>query len=325
MKRIIFLTVFLMFIVSELCVNRVLACDIAVISGNVTANGRPVLWKNRDNQFNWMQELTFKKGENPEVGGSIRVIDWSLIISVITSGGINEAGFAITNTSVHDNNPIHDNITNADTEVVEKALKTCETVEDFENLLDHWHEDPLNDYKMITANFAVIDAYGGAAIYEAFTGLGSDTYTSKIDYIKFDANTAEKGFVSRTNHNSLVDVMFRENSVIRKDRADSILSHLLEEDRLDYVSVMQELAKDICGNEEKDEYCDSFDTKNCINRAATNLSFVVDGVQKGSDPKFSTFWCNLGEPATGVFVPYFPAAKKVSFYAWGRKCSISEC
>ncbi len=320
MKRIIFLTVsvILMFIVSDLCVNITSACDVAVISGKVTANGRPVLWKNRDHELNWMQEVTFNEGENPEVGGSIRVIDWSLIISVITSGGINEAGFAITNATVYDDNFIHDTITNADTEIVEKALKVCKTVGDFENLLDHWHEDPANNYKMVSSNFAVIDAHGGAAVYEAFTGLGYETYTSKIDYIKFDANTAEKGFINRTNHNSLVEVYIDENSTIREGRASDILSDLLEEDRLDYVSVMQELAKDVCGDVERDGNGDFLDTKNCISRAITNLSFVVDGVSAGSDPKFSTFWCNLGEPAVGIFVPYFPAAKKIPFYAWAE-------
>lgn len=71
--------------------------------------------------------------------------------------------------------------------VMRRALEVCATVKDFRQFLD-----TLSKPSLIEANFGVIDAKGGAAMFEV------DYY----EYVMYDANNpkdAPCGYIARTN------------------------------------------------------------------------------------------------------------------------------
>lgn len=338
--------------------NPSFACDIAVISGKYTSNGRPVIWKNRDHGPRWEQEIRYYEAVDPSVGGSVRIVDRASISPLlyadgtksIMSGGVNESGFAITNTTVYENDFIHEYISNANHLLMEFALETCKTVEDFDAVLEdfkHISKDwifpvPLEGMTsaVISGNFVAIDAEGGAVLYEIYSGAGTGAYLTDLMINRYDANNIEDapfGFVNRTNSH---DWLERNSDTQREVRGTEILTELYEEGiqfpndeskGLNFKNILMILAKDVCGD---DPYMvngipvanavnkntpNKYNTTYCISRYMTNIAMVVDGVTPGDDPKLTTLWCNLGEPAIGVSTPYFPAAGAVTPYAWAEQ------
>ena len=293
------------------------ACDVAVISGLVSLDGRPFIWKNRDEPFNWIQGVQYYKAKHPEIGGNIRVMQRNpLTGSVIPSGGVNDVGFAVTNTTVYDPNLINE-FFNKNVVLTKHALEKCETVEDFEALLNSW------DSSSISGNFAVIDAHGGAALFEAYTEQGVG---GPITYEKFDANQATDedgsfiGFVNRTNSHQWIE---HKNDDERERRAHEIMTMMVNKGRLSHRNVMQEVAKDVCCDAEK-ENLESFDTRLCISRARTRLALVVHGVAPEEDPRLCTFWITLGEPSAGVSVPLFSYPGHIPRYAQAYYSGVSR-
>lgn len=350
---ILILVIGILTIVSSLPIDSH-ACDVAVVSSKASVTGRPVLWKNRDHPNGWMQEVYFCSGTNENTGGSVRVIDRATINSyAMPSGGTNEAGFAITNTAIYAQQTeiIY---YSANDELIALALEKCTTVEEFEHLLTNWHDDPSNRFKLIDANIGIIDAHGGASLYEVADFIGTkgrllfnrfdanNGYVTDQDkkligingsigsipegYIFEDGNLIDSegnpvsnefiGFINRTNSNYFSEI---ESDDEREFRAYELLSQMAEVNELSHIEIMQKVAKDVCGQIEKHQELNSFNTfKRCISKADTNLSLVVDGVAPGDDPRFTTFWCNIGEPSVGVNTPYFPAAKEVTYYGWAE-------
>ncbi len=307
------------------------ACDIAVVSAE--ASGRPFIWKNRDHPSDWRQELRHK---DSATGGYIIVVDRTGL-SNIPSGGVNGDGFAIANTTVYENFFL--DLINNNHVLLEDALNRCSTVDDFDSLAKGWAGH-------LSGNFVVIDAQGGAALYECYSAVPS----LKIN--RFDANSGDvtdingeligkngelggyagqwRGFLNRTNSHSWIKL---EDDTCREVRAREILNELADQDALNYRYAMSRLARDInpwdykngqsikssglpLAESERLKLADNsrVDTHYSISRYQTNLGLVVDGVTPGEDPIMTTFWCNLGEPAAGIFTPHFAAAKDVSNY-----------
>ncbi len=337
--KLIMTAVTLLFILSSV---DCLACDVAVVSAKATTNGRPIIWKSRDNSPSWHQEIKYFDAETlypTGPGGYLMVYDKSSLYEILTgfpeisSGGVNESGFAITCSTVYEHtNPIHEAL-NVNTEIVRQALRECSTIDEFEEILNNFENE--NTGKIISANFAVIDAYGGAALYECFTGHIGGLFRP-VMYEKHDANTGRItnhlgdeidegegdsfiGFVNRANANKYISW---NNGEERRWRATELLTQLADEDRLDYQTMMQEITKDItCIQPSEDNTEENYSTTKCISRAQTRLGLVIDGVappdQYGNHtPELSTFWCALGEPSTSVFVPYFVHARDVSYLAY---------
>lgn len=161
------------------------ACTSAIISGSVTEDGRPLLWKHRDtgsleNQLLYIESEPFN---------FIGVVNAEDLLAKSVWMGVNDAGFSIMNTASYNINTDTTCLVEDDQEgeFMRLALEKCASVDDFEALLKNesgkWG---------IAANFGVIDALGNAAYFEA----GYYTYT------KYDANdptTAPQGYLVRTN------------------------------------------------------------------------------------------------------------------------------
>jgi len=320
--------------------GRVQACDIAVVSAQASSTGRPFIWKNFDSSSNWQQQLKFFPAVNDGPGGCLVAHRHEDLIELLTgspvtpSAGVNEAGFAIASTSVYEEYNILHTLTDLSSELLMDALRQCVTVADFDALLATWpqtHHDSA-----VSANVAVIDAHGGAAMYELFTGYFTSGFMP-IQFRKYDANSGSirerivnyddyseqyiehtdpgfSGFYVRTNYNDYCPWNVGQD---RRTRAEELLAAMAGQNRLNYRTVMREVAKDVSGKQLSEDSRDTnYSTMYCLSRACTRLGLVVDGVASGGDPRLSVFWCALGEPSIAVFVPYFAAAKQVSFLAY---------
>ena len=158
------------------------ACTTAVISGRATVDGRPILWKNRDTR---------------SIHNEVAILDDGnyRVLAVVSAGkrdavwmGTNEAGFCIENSLSKDLAIDEETSGPANGQFMKLALQTCATVEEFRQLLEKTNATG----RRTTANFGVIDAHGGAAMFE----------TGPASYSMFDANdpsVAPNGYIVRSN------------------------------------------------------------------------------------------------------------------------------
>jgi hypothetical protein len=309
-----------------------LSCTVAVVSAKASATGRPFIWKNYDWSQYWHQQIRYFPAKKSGPGGYLLLYHddpWMLTINgspMTPQAGVNEGGFAIAMSTVVENaNPNHES-GNLNTDLIKDALENCVTLADFENYVGIW---PIyHYYHAISGNFVIMDAQGGAALYEMFTGY----YTQglmPIMYRKYDANTGKVtnhmrkqispaqdnfiGFVVRANYN----YWFPGNPGIeRYTRAMELMTSLAGVHELDARTMMARVARDVTGKQAASGSSDSsYDTSCCISRSATRSGTVVEGVPRGGDPRLTTCWCALGEPSVSVFVPFFASARSVSYLA----------
>lgn len=166
------------------CCIVAVACTSAIVSGRLTPDGKPLLWKHRDTgtEHNFVARVVAASpGEADYValfngGDSLLREAWI---------GINTHGFAVMNTASYNLAP--DTAAYRDMEgcVMSRALKLCRSVDDFAALLDSLPK-PLG----VQANFGVIDAMGNGAYFE------TDDYA----YTKYDVADSPEGFLVRTNY-----------------------------------------------------------------------------------------------------------------------------
>jgi hypothetical protein len=298
--RSIIFALFLGFIIFTIP-SFVLTCDVAVISANTAKNGRPIIWKNRDDPAGFFIGVRKHTAKNPKVGTYV-CIEERLYPDALTicSAGVNEAGFAIANTDAYTGSTPKE-LLSIDSPLLERALSNCTDVECFENMLIEAHNHPAKFY-VTSSNFVVIDAHGGAIHYEAYADL-----RQPVDFIKHDANIEH--FSNKTNYIALHEI-YDSTSEARAHRATDLLTYYYNQNELTPKIVMQEISKDVCDNDTSQDL-ENFNTRYCISRAYTRLGVVIEGVAPGEDPKFATMWVNLGEPSVGVFVPVYPAAKYI--------------
>jgi hypothetical protein len=106
-----------------------LACTTAIVAGSATANGRPLLWKNRDAENKQNQVVYDDTGRYPFVG----VVNSGDPAGFEVWAGVNARGFAIMN-SVSYNLATTDST--AEGQLMRLALQSCATIEEFQALLE---------------------------------------------------------------------------------------------------------------------------------------------------------------------------------------------
>jgi hypothetical protein len=302
-------------------------CTIAVVSGRATADKRPLLWKNRDTETreNAVRHLT---------GGPLECV------AVVNTDdpervwmGMNEAGFCIENSLAKDL-PGGSAKGRGNGRFMKLALQTCRTVADFETLLEQTNVSG----RRTLANFGVIDAQGGACLFEA----------GHKSYVKFDANDpddAPQGYIVRSNFAMTASGLKAEElggfgkiySGKRYIRANALLRQELEDHgRVDFRFFLRELSRDLAvqpralnasaalmhflsdGSEEAEAvrpkqadaegFLTAIDTRSTINRYNTVSAAVFVGVRAGEQPDLTTMWAMLGEPVFSVAVPCWVGA-----------------
>jgi len=274
------------------------ACTSAVISGKVTPDGRPLLWKNRDTDFP-QNSVKYFQGERYSFIAIVNSVEehptevWM---------GTNSAGFSIMNTQSYnlvDVKPGEER-GEANGRVLRRALEICATVEDFRHLLD-----TITKPSLIEANIGVIDAQGGASMFE----VGYDKYTL------FDANNpkdAPCGYIARTNF-SFSGKVNEGAGYVRFMQEDKTLMPASATGELTPKWIFTELSRSFTnpllgidlrtGNYNRPKTNGWFVDQDFIPRSSTASSVVVQGVKPGERAELTTMWTILGYPPTGVAVP----------------------
>ncbi len=265
-----------------LSVRSILACTIAVISGSVTSDGRPLLWENRDISRQNQEVRYFDDGSQGAYLALVTTGNNELTTSYI---GVNEAGLAIMNSVAPDlssGSPSSHGI------FMKRALRECGTVADFEALLT----TTSGDRGHIWTNFGVIDAAGEAAIFE----------TTDSDFRRYDADDAG-GYVVRANNS----IWGGGDMGGRFANASQLIEDAVAADQLDHRFIIRTVARDL--GDTPSMPCGEWPAvEPALNRHQTRSSGVVHGVLPGEDPRLSTFWCTLGEPSCGVSIPLWAFA-----------------
>ncbi len=298
-------------LLAGLCFTRIsLACTTAVISGKVTHDGRPILWKNRDTSFRHNELVLFEDGRYR-------------VLAVVNAGsrksvwmGVNETGLCIENSLSKDLNaesgdeesPSKSGLGNGG--LMKLALQTCSSVEDFRKLL----EKTDREGRQTNANFGVIDARGGAAMFEA----------GPSSHVMFDANdagTAPNGYLVRANFATTArgvapapDPM-QLNGIYSSQRFSQACTLLepLGKDRTNVSYILRNMTRDLSGTDGK-PYPGTVNglegkipsvilTENTISRTSTVSAAVFHGVREGEDPANTTMWTLLGDPKFSIAVP----------------------
>lgn len=277
--------------------NTAEACTTAVIAAKSSASGKSMIWKLRDTDNLKNAMRYFNDGTYTYLG----LVNSNDTLGEHVWGGSNSVGFAIMNSASFNVNE-NDTTELKDQEGVfmKLALQTCGSLKEFEELLDSYPK-PSGQ----ASHYGVIDANGGAAFYE----VNNWTWT------KFDANdaaVAPNGYVIRTNFSETgtPDVGF---GFIRRETAEKVFAKALENNKLDYRTVLQRFSR--CTYHpvfdvnyrvkfEKGENESPFiSSDDLITRHGSSSTIVVEGVKPGDNPALTTIWTQVGFPHTTLSLP----------------------
>ncbi len=300
MKRTSLFKYFLFIVWAALPLTGAFACTSAIISGKLTQDGRPLMWKNRDtgnlrnclkyfaavgHTYNYIAVVNSDDGDDPR---SIWI-------------GTNEKGFSIMNTLSYNLRGPGENYTGKNNgSLMKRALEVCATVEDFKCLLDTLPR-PL----YVCSNYGVIDAAGGAAYFE----------TSNEAYRMFDVNdtlTAPEGYLVRTNY-SLTGEARVGTGYVRYRQAASKIEALAAAGNITPQSLFNELSRSFenplmgidltDGQHNRPHSTGWFCEQDFIARRKSSCAVAVQGVKPGEDAELTTFWVLLGYPPVTPAVP----------------------
>ena len=216
--------------------------------------------------------------------------------------GTNSAGFALMNTQSYNLVDVRDGEERgaANGRIIYRALEVCATVEDFCHFLD-----TISKPSLIEANFGVIDAQGGAAMFEV------DYYK----YVMYDANNpkdAPYGYIARTNF-SFAGEVNRGAGYVRYMEADRVLMRASATGGVTPQGIFNDLSRSFrngmldidlrSGEFNRPQGSGWFVDQDFIPRRSTSCSVVVQGVRPDEKAELTTMWTLLGYPPTGIAVP----------------------
>ena len=117
-------------LLAALTAEPVLACTSAVVSGKVTPDGRPLLWKNRDTDY-LRNHVAYIKGEKYNFIADVNSANFPALKEAWM--GTNSVGFALMNTQSYNLVEVKDGEERgaANGRIIYRALEVCATVEDF--------------------------------------------------------------------------------------------------------------------------------------------------------------------------------------------------
>ena len=306
------------------------ACTTAVISGRVTADGRPLLWKSRDTRSTRRNEVDVYDSERFRVVAVFNAGDRDSVWM-----GVNSAGFCIENSLSRDlaDPEATGGLDNGS--LMKAALETCGTVEEFREFLERTNRSG----RKTDANFGVIDAHGGAAVFE----------TGPATFRMFDANDpqdAPRGYIVRSNFATtargigpMPDPAVVEGSYSgeRYARGCQLIEACLAEE-LTVDDVVRSLFRDLADldgrpftgtvNGPAGDLPFAVRTADTISRTTTVSAAVFHGVRPGEDPRATTMWVALGDPKFSIAVPCWVGieepAEAVAGEHGGAICSIAN-
>jgi hypothetical protein len=287
---------------------EILACTSAIVGAEANPSGRPLLWKNRDTSTidNKVEYVAGKSGEHSYVGlfnADDRKLEQAWM-------GMNDAGFAVMNTASYNIKDDKVPQKNMDKEgfLMAKALKTCVTVDDFEQLLNTLPR-PMG----VEANFGVIDAYGNGAFFE----------TNNHAFVKYDLKDASDHILVRTNYSH----SGRDNEgygFVREANACHILSPYAAKGEVTPELLTETVSRSFWHDMKQRDYSDGSEKwvidQDFIPRYKSTATIVIEGcrpLQPGEKPDADLvknqyiMWTGLGYPPCAEIVPVWCSADGV--------------
>ncbi len=266
------------------------ACTSMLVSGKVTASGRPMLWKHRDTsaENNYLYRV---EGSDDEIGyvglfngGAELVLDEAWM-------GMNDAGFAIMNTVAY-NLPENDpSWIDREGFVMSKALRSCRSVDDFASLLDKLPK-PMG----VRTCFGVIDATGNGAYFE----------TDDYGYRRFDLADSPDGVLIRTNY-AYSGTEGEGRGYARHDNVRHILADQIETCSLTPASLTEGLSRCFYNSRTGADAMALGDYRvvdqDMVPRRSSTASIVVEGLLVGESPDSMMMWANVGYPPCSHVYP----------------------
>lgn len=280
MKRILIIFVF-----SVIFATPVFACTTAIVGAKASKTGRPLIWKQRDGSFT----------KNAIVHNEDGLYSYTALVAANDKdqkgayAGVNEKGFAIiNNASFH---ILEKGCKAANGVVMKKALQTCQTIDDFETLLQNTKE-PRN----VASNFGVMDSSGAAAYFE----VGS--WTVK----RYDV--PEDGWLVRTNF-SFSGSEENGSGLARYESAEYIMKcHEGKFGPDDLISSLgRSFRNEILGGDLLARGGYAWD-EDFIPRPSTTGSVCIEGMIPGDDPSSVVMWCAPGYTPACYSIPVWEAA-----------------
>jgi hypothetical protein len=296
-------------------------CTIMVISGQATADGRPILWKNRDvtnadQRFLYVPPHTYPDYTSYGFTGNFYTNNDNRCYM-----GVNDVGFAIINANCYNlTDDLRDGIDDGD--LMKWALERCATVEDWEELLATSGIYGRKDCWL----FGAMDTSGAAKLYEC------DNFRSTV----YDANNVEDapdGYLVRSVF-ALIGGPPPEG-LKRYNRACYLVEEWTRHYPIDVKFILQKMSRDLsfaCGTyyDADDPYPLPFygrqgnlpdgyiNTNETINRYKTRSCAVIRGVLPDEDPRLATLFAVLGQPVLSVAVPLWTGAQYVPYCLRGE-------
>ncbi len=275
-------------------------CTTAIISPAASAQGVPMLWKNRDTDY-LSNKVIYVQAEPYSYLG--------LINNEETSGrfvysGLNSEGFGIMNSVAY--NLLNNKTDMQDLEglIMAEALRTCRTVDDFEQFIKKNQGETMGSL----ANFGVIDSEGHAVIFEV----------SNWTYKKYDTLDTEKKFMVNTNF-SRSGKEGKGAGYLRFEQATALFAELNGQ-KITHDYIFQNIARNFGHPLLKHPTLAELEntpgtptlwlyTNDCINRPSTAATVIINGKIPGAKDSMATFWVLLGEPVTSIAVPLWVESK----------------
>jgi hypothetical protein len=273
------------------------ACTSAIISGKVTRDGRPILWKNRDTS-DLLNCVSYMEGEKYSFVGVTGYADNPRAVWV----GTNEAGFSIMNTLSY-------NLTEEDEgkgsskhngAVMKRALEICATVADFRSYLDTLSR-PMN----VRSNYGVIDAQGGGSYFEVNS-------TQYVEYDVNDPSVAPHGFIVRSNF-SVSGTLNEGAGYVRYQEATQQLYTASATKEITpqwlFATLSRSFANPLMGIDlrsgafNKPHTNGWFVEQDFIARKSSSCAVAIQGVKPDEDALFTTMWTVIGYPPVTPAVP----------------------
>lgn len=267
------------------------SCTIGIASGDVTSNGRPLIWKTRDIAS---YPDNFLKWESGDIYDFLYVRD---LRDSLAWMGMNSEGFCIVNSYVQRqiDRPIFNNGS-----LIYHLLGNCATIDDMDSILDS-----LNiSEQVLSGNFAVMDSRGKAAMYEI----------SWTEIDKYDLEDSEEGFIVRTNF-SLISG--GDDGIERYQRSVNIIDELIIAGQLDAehlrIAHMRDFSDDMSneisvpfeGRWFDDRPWGYIKSNVSIARGIAASSVIMEGILNGEDSQTTTMYAALGHPAVSAFLPFW--------------------
>lgn len=306
MKRLYLLFICL-FTLLTAGMETVKACTSAIISGKVTPDGRPIMWKNRDTS-DLLNCVRYMKGEKYNF---IAITGYAKNPRSIWIG-TNEAGFSIMNTVSYNliEKKEGEKTGARNGSVMRRALEICATVDEFKHYLD-----TLKRPMLVETNFGVIDAQGNGAYFEV-------DHTKYTEYDVNDPSVAPHGYLVRANF-SVSGKLNEGAGYVRYQQAEqeiftaSVTNEITPEWLFSNLS--RSFANPLMGIDLKSGMFNKpqtngwFVEQDFIARQKSSCAVAIQGVKPGEDASFTTMWTVIGYPPVTPAIPVWVkgAAKKL--------------